>query len=501
MNAQEIAVVTAGNVVSGNAGQELSGITYDSRRVQPGFIFLALRGQKTDGHAYISQALERGAAAVLLEDASFMPPASCSAVIQVKDSRKAAATAASAFFGYPSRSLKVFAVTGTNGKTSTSYLIQSILNSAGIPAGVIGTLGAQFGSQQWELAHTTPEACDLQELLSRMLAAGAQAVALEASSHALAQNRFDGVLPDCCVFTNLTQDHLDFHGTMENYFQAKALLFTRFIEESGKNAASVVNRDDPWGRDRLTPLAKGRLLTYAILERADLRAEDVSPHPGGVDFTLNWQGQTARVRLALGGIFSVYNALAAAGACLVSGVSLEQAAKGLETVASVPGRFELVDLGQPFAVVVDYAHTPDGLENVLASARAITRGRLISVFGCGGDRDRAKRPLMGEIAARLSDTAVLTSDNPRSEDPEDIARDILKGIPSQLVHKVHVELDRRSAIHRACASARDGDTVVVAGKGHEPYQIFRDRTIDFDDRMVVREALADLKNESGGAGV
>lgn len=498
MNAQDIASVTGGRVVSGNPARQLSGITYDSRKVESGFLFLALRGQTTDGHSYIPQALDNGASAVLLEDISAIPSGSNAAFIQVANSRKAAAAAASAYYGLPACSLKILAITGTNGKTSTSYLIQSILNETGTPTGVIGTLGARFGEKEWPLAHTTPEACDLQELLCLMRNDGAAAVALEASSHALAQNRFDGVFPDCCVFTNLTQDHLDFHGTMEDYFQAKALLFTRFIEESHKEAVSVVNLDDPWGKDRLAPLVKGRLLSYAIHQQADLKAVNLQPHPGGVKFEINYQADKMPVSLSLGGYFSVYNALAAAGACLAMGVSLKDVSRGLETVPSVPGRFELVDCGQPFAVVVDYAHTPDGLENVLASARAVTKGRLVSVFGCGGDRDRAKRPLMGEIAARLSNIAILTSDNPRSEDPEAIARDILAGIPHNRRQFVATELDRRKAILRACSEALEGDTVVIAGKGHEPYQIFRDKTIDFDDRVVVRQVLAGLVQKTEG---
>ena len=485
----DLVAAISGAVLEGPADRRVRGITHDSRRIGAEGVFVALREANSDGHRYIADALRRGASALLVERLEGPAPPDV-AVIRVGDTWRAYGPAAAAVYGHPSRSLTVFAVTGTNGKTSTTHLIRSVCRAAGLRAGLIGTLGALFEDEWLEAPHTTPYAGDLQEMLARMREAGLQAVAMEASSHALAQHRLDGVRVSAAVFTNLTRDHLDFHGTMENYFLAKARLFTDFASEAGEGFVSVVNVDDPWGRERLAGMARGRVVTYGLAPDAQVHASDPRSGRSGTCFVLHSPAGSRRVRLQLGGLFNISNALAAAAACLAKGMDLDAVCRGLEETRGVPGRFELVSCGQPFACVVDYAHTPDGLQNVLESARKLAAGRVIVVFGCGGDRDRTKRPVMGEIASRLADVAVLTSDNPRSEDPAAIAEDVLKGIPGERRGSLIVELDRAEAIAAAVGLAREGDVVVVAGKGHETYQIFADRTVPFDDREAVRRALA-----------
>ncbi len=485
----DLAAAVPGAVLEGPADRPVRGITHDSRKVREGWAFVALREAGADGHRYVADALKNGAAALLVERLDADVPADA-AVLRVEDTWKAYGPAATAVYGHPSREMTVYAVTGTNGKTSTTHLIRSICQAAGTRTGLIGTLGASVGDDWLEVPHTTPYAGDLQEMLARMRDAGLAAVTMEASSHALAQHRLDGVAVDVAVFTNLTRDHLDFHGSMEDYFLAKARLFTDFAEAAGEEFVSVVNVDDPAGRERLAGLARGRVVTYGLAPDARVHARDPRSGRNGACFVLETPDGSRRVHLRLGGLFNISNALAAAAACLAKGIGLDAVCRGLEEAPGVPGRFELVSCGQPFACVVDYAHTPDGLQNVLASARKLASGRVIAVFGCGGDRDRTKRPLMGEIASRLADVAVLTSDNPRSEDPAAIARDVLEGIPPERRDSLIVELDRAKAIAEAVRLAREGDVVVVAGKGHETYQIFADRTIHFDDREAVRDALA-----------
>ena len=496
----DLVAMIPGAIVDGPRDRLLRGITHDSRKVSEGRMFVALREAGSDGHRYIPDALKNGAAALLVERLESPTPPHV-AVFRVEDTWKAYGPAAAAIYGHPSRSLTVFAVTGTNGKTSTTHLIRSICRAAGLRAGLIGTLGACIQDEWLEVPHTTPYAGDLQEMLARMREAGLQAVAMEASSHALAQHRLDGVAVSVAVFTNLTRDHLDFHGSMEEYFRAKARLFTDFADEAGEDFVSVVNVDDPVGRERLAGMARGRVVTYGLAPDAEVHASDPRSGRNGACFVLQSPGGSRKVRLKLGGLFNISNALAAAAACLARGVDIDAVCRGLEETTGVPGRFELVSCGQPFACVVDYAHTPDGLENVLSSARRLASGRVIVVFGCGGDRDRTKRPLMGEIASRLADVAVLTSDNPRSEDPAAIAEDVLQGIPQERRASLIVELDRAKAIASAVNLAREGDVVVVAGKGHETYQIFADRTIPFDDRQAVRRALTEAgyggKEDSG----
>jgi UDP-N-acetylmuramyl-tripeptide synthetase len=387
-------------------------------------------------------------------------------------------------------------------------LIESIFRAAGYGTGVIGTLGARIGDRALPGEHTTPEAPDLQALLAQMVDARVSAVAMEVSSHALALDRTLGCEYDVGVFTNLTQDHLDFHETFEEYFDAKAALFRDYPKHSSKRFTGVINRDDPYGA-RLVDLCAGDVLTYGIESDARIRAGQVTATPSGIEFHVAVAGgPSGRIRLRLGGHFNVYNALAAIGVGVAAGLPWETVAAGLEAVRGVPGRFEAVDEGQPFAVLVDYAHTPDGLLNVLRAARALSPRRLIVVFGCGGDRDRTKRPIMGRMAAEYADLAIVTSDNPRSENPDAIIAEILTGMEggarransegngttvpgarSSPLAEVVAEPDRRAAIERAIRSAGPGDLVLIAGKGHEDYQIFADRTVHFDDREVAREAL------------
>ena len=451
--------------VGGDVG--VTGMTHDSRAVTQGDVFACVRGATTDGHDYAPAAVAAGAVALLVDHdlpALRVPQA------VVDDVRPAMGPVAAAIHGHPSRSLTVVGVTGTNGKTTTTAMLASVFVAAGIRCGVIGTLTD---------VRTTPEAPALQARLAQFRDDGFGAVAMEVSSHALDQRRVDGTRFEVALFTNLTQDHLDYHGTMEAYYAAKARLFT-----AGLAVRGVVNTDDPYGA-RLAGESGVPVEPYSLADADDLEV-------GAGACTFRWRGH--RVRVPLGGTFNALNALGAATTAVACGVDPEAVVAGLATVPVVPGRFEAVDAGQPFGVVVDYAHTPDSLAKVLDAAREITSagrltGRVIVVFGCGGDRDAAKRPLMGSVAGERADVVVITSDNPRHEDPAAI----IGAVQSGLTHSradLHVEVDRRAAIDLALHQARSGDVVVVAGKGHEPYQEIGDRHLPFDDRVVVRELLA-----------
>jgi UDP-N-acetylmuramoyl-L-alanyl-D-glutamate--2,6-diaminopimelate ligase len=458
----------------GPADVEVTGLAYDSRHVGPGTLFFCVRGFQRDGHEFAPDAVERGAAGLVVEH----PLGLGVPEVVVDDVRAAMAPAAARFHDDPTARLRVAGITGTNGKTTTAWLVRHLLESSGTRSGLLGTVTSVIGGREAPVARTTPEAIDLQATFAAMLDAGDAACAMEVSSHALELHRADAIHWAVAVFTNLTQDHLDFHPTMDDYFQAKLRLF-----EAGP-AASVVNVDDEYGR-RLAAERDGAV-TYAVEGEADWRALDVHSGLDGSRFrVVSPEGETD-VTSPLPGRFNVSNALAALTAAGALGVGLEAAAAALAGFRAVPGRFEPVDEGQDFAVLVDYAHTPDSLENVLRAARELTDGRVIVVFGAGGDRDRTKRPLMGEIAARLADAVVVTSDNPRSEDPEAIVREILEGAGPG----VEAVVDRREAIGRAVALAAAGDVVVVAGKGHEQGQEFEDgRKLPFDDVAVAREAL------------
>ena len=466
----------AGARVTGSLPPSVDAIATDSRAVRPGTLFVALRGERTDGHKYILDAVTRGATVVVREDSQpsidVVLPGRVPTVA-VPDTRIAASALADAFFDHPSHALTVIGVTGTNGKTTTTHLVRDVLESAGIACAVIGTLGGEFRDLRWPLANTTPLAIELHGLLAAQRDAGAQAVAMEVSSHALALGRVDHVRFRVAALTNITRDHLDFHGTLERYAAAKRRLFDLAADQ-------VINVDDPFGARFASEL--DHPLPYSI---------DAEPHGGlqAADLHLQGDGSTFRVgghtfTIHLPGRFNVRNALAAMGIAVHLGIPAETIARGLATTRAVPGRMERIGA---FGInaIVDYAHTPDALENVLRAVRETTKRDLIVVFGCGGDRDHGKRAQMGEIAARLADRVIVTSDNPRSEDPMAIAQAIANGY-----QRTHIELDRRSAIRRAIDEAHAGDTVVVAGKGHETYQVVGEETRPFDDRDEVRIAFA-----------
>jgi UDP-N-acetylmuramoyl-L-alanyl-D-glutamate--2,6-diaminopimelate ligase len=467
--------------LSGDASVEVADLAYDSARVGEGTLFFCVRGQTRDGHDFGPAAVEAGASALVVERQLELPVTQ----VRVADARAAMAPLAARFWGDPTAELQTAGITGTNGKTTTAFLLRAILEETGRDCGLLGTVKQIVGGVEEEVVRTTPEAIDLQATFRRMIEAGDEACVMEVSSHALALHRADAIHFDTAVFTNLSQDHLDFHADMEDYFGAKRLLF-----EAGPGAA-VINVDDAYGR-RLA--AEIDCLTYSAEgAAADFVATGVELGPSGARFTVDTAEGSVQVETRLPGAFNVSNALAALAAAQTLGVSTEQAAEALEAETGVPGRFEPIDAGQPFAVLVDYAHTPEALENVLLAARPLTEERLITVFGAGGDRDREKRPRMGRIAADLSDLAIVTSDNPRSEDPESIIDEILAGIEER--DRVQVEADRRAAIGLALREAGAGDTVLIAGKGHEQGQEFEaGRRIPFDDREVAREALRALQD-------
>ena len=463
---------------------EITGLAYDNRAVAPGTLFFCVPGFTRDGHDFAPDAVARGAAALVVE----RPLGLDAPEVLVPSVRAAMAPAAAAFYGDPTARLQTIGVTGTNGKTTTAFLVQALLEADKRQTGLLGTVKSVIGGAERAVERTTPEAIDLQRTFREMLDGGDVACAIEVSSHALELHRADAIHFAVAIFTNLTQDHLDFHGTMEEYFQAKCLLFT----ELGPKIA-VINADDPYGA-RLAAESPGAI-TFGVQSDATYRASDLSTDLAGSRFTVHGPDGATDLHSPLPGRFNVYNVLGALAAVRAVGVPVDLAAAAIETAGHVPGRFQPVDAGQEFAVLVDYAHTPDSLENVLRAARGLVdgaagghrgHGRVHVVFGCGGDRDRGKRPLMGEIAVRLADRVIVTSDNPRSEDPEAIIEEILVGTGPHTEH----DPDRRAAINAAVAGARRGDVVVIAGKGHEQGQEFEGgRKIPFDDVTVAREAL------------
>jgi len=457
----------------------VSGVAYRSGRVTPGDAFFCIPGFAHDGHDFAADAVARGAAALVCQ----RRPEHIGevAVAMVDDARAALARASATFRGNPSRELAVVGVTGTNGKTTTTYLIDSIVRAAGRRTGLIGTVETRIGPDRLDAGRTTPESADLQELLARMRDSGVSSVAMEVSSHAIHLKRVEGVRFAVAAFTNLTQDHLDYHHTIEEYYSVKRRLFTDL--EVGER---VVNIDDVYGAGMAMEL--DTVLTVGRDEDADVRAIDEELLPDRSRFTLVTPIGAHRVELPLAAEYNVSNALVAAGCGLALGVGLDAIVEGLSSAPQVPGRLERVDAGQGFGVYVDYAHTPDSLGKAARAVRAITPGRVFVVFGCGGDRDPEKRPLMGAAAGREADYVIITSDNPRSEDPVGIILQIEDGVRETGV-AYEVEVDRRTAIAAALAQATRGDAVLIAGKGHEDYQIFADRTIHFDDREVAREIL------------
>lgn len=474
--------------VRGTTSRDIEGIAYDSRQVRPGYIFVALPGQRCDGRAFIADAVQRGAVAIVMEGECSVPQGAV--CICVADARQTLAEISCAFYGNPSQRLRIIGITGTNGKTTTSYFCRDMLAAAGYPTGLIGTISYEIGQRRIPAARTTPEAPDIQAMLDQILRVGGRAAVMEVSSHGLDQKRVWGIDFDVGVFTNLSQDHLDYHGTMERYFAAKAQLF-RSLGQMNKKAWAVINMDDPWGLQLAdTGGLEAERVLYGMHPHAHVRAEEVELTAEGSIFRLVTPWGSARVRLALPGAFNVSNALAAAAACGVLDVPIDTMVAALENMKCVPGRLERVPIKKPFRVFVDYAHTPDALENVLQTLRPITAGRLIVVFGCGGNRDRGKRPLMGAVAARLSDYVILTSDNPRREDPQTILDDIEQGMPSGLAFEKIV--NREEAILRALQCAGEGDVVLIAGKGHETYQEFADTVVPFDDREVVKRLISNV---------
>jgi UDP-N-acetylmuramoyl-L-alanyl-D-glutamate--2,6-diaminopimelate ligase len=462
---------------------DVEGLEYDSRRVQPGFLFFAFPGSRTDGRQFAQDAVSRGAVAVASESPA--PDAFPAPWIEVEHGRHALALAARNFYRHPDERIALTGITGTNGKTTTSYLIDAILRAAGKTTALIGTIEYHLAGRVLPAVNTTPESLDLLRLFAELEAAGGSHAVMEVSSHALALGRVYGLAFHTAIFTNLTRDHLDFHGTMEDYFAAKQMLF------SGAGAPppawAVLNRDDEWCR-RLPVSRHSEVLWFGLGQSATVRARHISSNLQGLRFEVQNRKSRFMVESPLLGKINVYNILAACCAGLSYGFPPETIAAGIAQCRAVPGRFERIDEGQPFGVVVDYAHTDDALKNTIAVARGLDPKRIITLFGCGGDRDRAKRPLMGQAAAESSDFVVLTSDNPRSEDPLAIMNDALVGIRRTDVPHV-VEPDRATAIARAIKEARPGDIVILAGKGHETYQVLKEKTIAFDDREVARGVL------------
>jgi UDP-N-acetylmuramoyl-L-alanyl-D-glutamate--2,6-diaminopimelate ligase len=476
---EQLAAAAEAQRTVGDPTVEISDLAYDSRTVEPGTLYFCVVGQRADGHEFAARALERGATALVVERELELDVPQ----VLVADARAAMAPIAARFHGDPTAELRVAGVTGTNGKTTTAFLLREVLEGAAIQSGLLGTVKQVVGAVEEEVERTTPEAIDLQRTFRSMLDGGDRAAVMEVSSHALALHRVDSVRFELALFTNLTQDHLDFHADMEDYFGSKRALF-----EMGPEKA-VVNVDDPYGRrladdfECLTFSAEGA--------EADFSARNVTFDALGASFTVIGPRQETDVRTLMPGHFNVANALGAFAAAISLEVEPLEAAAGLARARRVPGRFEPVHEGQDFAVLVDYAHTPDSLDNVLSAARRLTEGRVITVFGAGGDRDRDKRPRMGQAGAEGSDLAIVTSDNPRSEDPEAIIAEVLAGAGEG--DGVESEPDRRAAIALAFERARPGDTVVIAGKGHEQGQEFEDgRKIPFDDREVAREELLRL---------
>ncbi len=469
---------------------EIAAIHYDSRQIGRGDVFVAIKGATTDGHKYINAAVTKGAKVVVVEDDTAMPDSffmhTGAVKIVVPDTRKALARMAANYFGHPAQKLTLIGVTGTNGKTSTTYLIKAILEAQGWRAGLIGTVEYQIGDEILPPTHTTPESLELNKLLATMVERGCKAAVMEVSSHALTLHRVAGINFRAAVFTNLTQDHLDFHRTMDNYFHAKKILF----DELSSDAVAITNSDDPRGKAIVANTAVS-IFTYGTSDTAQVRASDVQVSLSGSQFTVTYQQQPRPVHTPLIGRFNVQNALAAYATGVALGFDRKTIEEGIARVKAVPGRFQHIASPEGWIAVVDYAHTPDALAHCLRTIHDIMgedrRGRIITVFGCGGDRDKGKRPLMGRVATELSDVTVITSDNPRSERPEAILRDIQAGcVPGKTVH---TEVDRRKAIAFALGMARAGDVVLIAGKGHETYQIVGDRRVHFDDREEIESFI------------
>jgi UDP-N-acetylmuramoyl-L-alanyl-D-glutamate--2,6-diaminopimelate ligase len=470
--------------IQGPLDREITAVRYDSRRVGPGNLFVAVKGACFDGHSFIEQAVEKGASAVVGEQTGLSQRAT---TILVPDSREALARLAATFYGDPSRKLRVIGVTGTNGKSTTTFLIKHLLERANQSTGLIGTVQYEVGQRVLPAQRTTPESLDLQELLSQCVEAGCRNVVLEVSSHALSQGRATEIAFDVGAFTNLTQDHLDFHQGMKGYFEAKARLFENVRDNQKKERVAVINIDDPYGQQLVGRFGRDLpTITYGMGARAEFRASNFKVELNGSSYQLDTKEKSYLVRLPLIGRFNIYNSLAALAVTHAVGVDTRTSVLALANAPQIPGRLEAVPARRQFQVFVDYAHTDDALLNVVRTCRDLRPNRLILVFGCGGNRDTTKRPLMGAVADQYADYAIITSDNPRKEDPEAIVRDIEAGFKHKNYEKV---VDRKKAIARAIALAQPRDIVLIAGKGHEKYQEFSDHTIPFDDVEVAARAL------------
>src|SRR6202045_132108 len=493
MQLKILAAAISPREIIGPLDRVVEGIAYDSPRGQKNFLFVALRGEKTDGHQFIDQAVEKGASVIVTERDEKQARATC---LVVENTRPALADLAAAFYERPARRLKLAAVTGTNGKTTTTFLIKHVCEKAGVRCGLLGTVRYEIGDRVLPGGRTTPEALEVQELLAQMVNAGCKAAAMEVSSHALAQDRTRGLEWDVAVFTNLTQDHLDFHGTMENYFEAKMKLFAGLAEQKGKTKpVAVINIDDRYGAQLVDRLdRKISVITYGVSARADFRASNYHAEFAGTSYQLDANGKSYLVRVPLIGRFNVANSMAALAAASSMGLGLREAILSLARSPQVPGRLEAVPAKRQFQVFVDYAHTDDALLNVLKTLRELSPRRLIVVFGCGGDRDRQKRPLMGRVVDQNADYSIITSDNPRKEDPDAIIAEVEKGFRLGNYEKI---TDRAKAIARAIELAQPRDIILIAGKGHEAYQEFADHTVPFDDIQVARQALENRPLEFG----
>lgn len=490
MTIEQLVSVLNNVEIKGDVKKEIEFITHDSRRVRKNTLFVCICGTRVDGNKFIPQAVEAGACAIMTEKDVEVPTGVT--VIKVPNLREAMELAVPYFYDYPGKKMRMIGVTGTNGKTSSTYMLRDILHKAGYRVGVIGTIKIMIEDEELPIHNTTPDVIDLQEILDKMYKQNIDYVVMEVSSHALDMNRVAGCEYDTAMFTNLTQDHLDYHKTMENYALAKAKLFDSLsapnLVKTNKNA--VINIDDELGSKTMIEHTKCNLITYGIKNDATLKAENVEIKASGASFDVKYKDECVHFDLKVTGMFNVYNILGVIGVALAENISFDIIKETLENFEAVAGRFELVRQGQDFSVIVDYAHTPDGLENVLKTAREIAKKRLIVVFGCGGDRDRTKRPIMGRIAAQLADVVIATSDNPRTEDPEFILSEVEAGVLPALHGNFHEKItDRRTAIFRAIELAQKDDIVLIAGKGHENYQILKTGTIHFDDKEVAIEAI------------
>ena len=471
--------------IRGDADIDISDIAYDSRKVRDGSLFVCIEGTVADGHDYIPSAVENGAKALIIEKDAYIPDGVT--VVKVKNGRYALAYVSSVFFNHPSKKMTLVGVTGTKGKTTTTYMIKSILEAGGRKVGLIGTLGSKIGDETLYSERTTPESYDLQALFARMTEEEVDGAVMEVSSQGLALHRVSMCDFDIGIFTNISRDHIGprEHKSFDDYLNAKIKLF-------GMCKKGLVNIDSEYA-ERIMENAKCDILTFGIMKNADIKASDIVKYPGRVEFSISSPWMEGRFAVNIPGMFTVYNALGAIGACGLLNVSPDGVKAGLESV-SVPGRAEIVKTGGNFTVVIDYAHTPDSLENILTTMKDYAPGRLVCLFGCGGDRDRAKRPIMGEISGRIADFTIITSDNPRTEEPEAIVKEIEEGIRKTGAEYAAI-VDRREAIKYALQNARKGDVIILAGKGHETYQTFKDKTIHFDEREVVRELLDELKKK------